>query len=97
MHQFWTHFTQFLVDCLKDNKSETGKTVDVEGTESLLLTLLLPRCRALHSLRRNPSNEDHKKVCRCSRNEEAVEQINPVLRLLKRYDSVYIISNIKTD
>lgn len=84
-HRFWSHFTDYLRDCLKETINETGKTVDVEGTERLLLALLLPRCRALHSLRRNPSSEDLMKVCRCSRSKETVEQINPVLRLLERY------------
>ncbi|THH08676.1 hypothetical protein EW145_g2542 [Phellinidium pouzarii] len=72
-----------LRDIIVTSSLETV-AVDLESTERLLITVLLPRCRAMHTLDFNRVLYNPQSSCRCKRYGQAIQEMQPLLDLLRR-------------
>ena len=94
---FWSHLTTFVAELVHDaapvslqsgsnSESELGRPrlTDIDGTEALVVALLLPRCRAVHTYFDGRPRKQPWPNCRCADNAHAVEEMLPLLDFLKR-------------
>ncbi|KAI5122831.1 hypothetical protein M0805_003126 [Coniferiporia weirii] len=81
---FWSELVVFIEQAVMQSlDAGADGAADIEGTERLVVTLLLPRCRALHTL--DASLYSHRNVgCRCIRNGVAMDEMRPMLDMLRR-------------
>ncbi|KAH8110203.1 hypothetical protein DFH11DRAFT_814193 [Phellopilus nigrolimitatus] len=77
--QFWSQLILFLEQLV--SHSLNSGAADMEGTERLVVTLLLPRCRALHALD-FPIGRARAVNCRCAKSGLATDEMRLLLKML---------------